>query len=671
MPNTLNPQQLEAVKWTQSPLLVLAGAGSGKTGVISEKIAYLIDQLGMPAEKIRAVTFTNKSAREMKQRVAQRMSADKIKHLKISTFHTLGLDILRRHYKDLGLRKGFSIMDGQDCHDVLQSIKLDHKLLSETLDSARWKISAWKNDNISPELALGYAKDDETLNHARLYLTYQQQLRAYNSVDFDDLIALPVELFTQHPDILERWRQQLHYLLVDEYQDTNESQYQLINLLVGPRDGLTVVGDDDQSIYAWRGAKPENIDTLHDDYPRLKVIKLEQNYRSCANILMAANNLIDINPHKVKKRLWSDLGQGDAIKILECADSEDEAQRVVTEIVHRHIQQRVPYDDFAILYRGNHQARPFEKALREHQVSYKITGGTAFFERAEVKDVLSYLRLIANLDDDRAFLRVVNTPSREIGTSTLEKLGNHAQTRQKSLYDCCWELSLKETLQTAAYHRLLRFAEWASGWVDNVDDENPIQTVKDIIHDVGYEPWLQNTSPDPKTAERRMENVHELIEWMQNMYVKAGKEDSFAEIVTKISLMGILERDKEEADNQQGVQLITLHGAKGLEYRHVYLVGMEEELLPHRTSIEEDNIEEERRLAYVGMTRAMRSLTFTHAQVRYRYGENIICERSRFLEEIGDEHLNTNGNNTPAKSRAEELADGKNTLAGLKALLQG
>jgi len=443
----LNPRQKQAVKHLDTPLLVLAGAGSGKTRVITQKIAYLIRECGIRASHIAAVTFTNKAAREMKERVSGIISGNESKGLTVSTFHTLGLNILKREHGAAGLRPGFSIYDSNDSQSLLRDI-VSKELGegAELADKLQWRISAWKNGLIIPSAALAAAVEPQDRAAAVVYGEYVRHLRAYNAVDFDDLIMLPALVFRSDAEALERWQNKMRYLLVDEYQDTNGCQYELIKRLVGARGALTVVGDDDQSIYAWRGAQPENLQLLAKDYPTLTVIKLEQNYRSTGRILKAANQLIANNPHLYEKALWSELGFGDPLRVIECRDELHEAERVVTEFISHKFQHRTEHRDYAILYRGNHQSRLFEKTLRAQRVPYFITGGSSFFERAEIKDLVSYLRLIANPDDDVAFLRVVNTPRREIGATTLEKLGAYAHERKISMVAASTELGLESRL---------------------------------------------------------------------------------------------------------------------------------------------------------------------------------------------------------------------------------
>jgi len=448
--SSLNPQQQAAVKMTNNPLLVLAGAGSGKTRVITEKIAYLIGQ-GIPARHIAAVTFTNKAAREMKARAGALLDDKKIRGLRVSTFHALGLDILRREHAALGFKSAISIFDEQDRTALLRELIKQHSSVddSDPVDAHSWQISRWKNAFVTAQEACRL-DDPDLADSAQLYGDYTRQLKAYNAVDFDDLILLPVLLFQQQPELLEKWRNRIRYLLVDEYQDTNLTQYQLIKLLAGPLGRLTVVGDDDQSIYAWRGAHPENLVQLQQDYPRLQVIKLEQNYRSSGRILKAANQLIGNNPHLFEKRLWSDHGPGEPLRVLSHGDEITEARQIASEIVHHRFKTGSRYRDYAILYRGNHQSRLFERTLREYDIPYTLSGGTSFFAYAEVKDILAYLRLLTNPYDDAAFLRIINTPRREIGTGTLEKLGQYANRRHIGLFSACFELGLEQQLSERA-----------------------------------------------------------------------------------------------------------------------------------------------------------------------------------------------------------------------------
>ncbi|GAB4295408.1 MAG: DNA helicase Rep [Thiohalomonadaceae bacterium] len=668
--SNLNPRQLDAVRYIDGPLLVLAGAGSGKTRVITQKIAYLIQECGISPQHIAAVTFTNKAAREMKERAGKLLQGKESRGLRVSTFHTLGLDIIRREGKHLGYKPSFSIFDATDSGNLIQELLRKESVNEDLLKELQQQISRWKNAFTTPEQAITLASSDGELRAARIYGEYNRHLKAYNALDFDDLIMLPVLLFMQQPEVLEHWQNRIRYLLVDEYQDTNATQYQLVKLLVGARAALTVVGDDDQSIYAWRGAQPENLALLNQDFPRLKVIKLEQNYRSTGRILKAANQLIANNPHVFDKKLWSELGYGDPIRVVSCADEEDEAAKVVGLIIAHKFKHRTEHRDYAILYRGNHQSRLFEKALREQRIPYTLSGGTSFFAYTEVKDVLAYLKLLVNPDDDTAFLRAVNTPRREIGPSTLEKLGAYAGRRGVSLFTACFELGLKSQLSERAYARVEQFAHWLVDIGDRARRGDPVEAIRDLVREIDYETYLRDTSNDSKAAERRMGNVYELLDWIKRLAEQEeGSEPDITLLVNKICLLDMLDRNDEESAGDN-VRLMTLHAAKGLEFPHVFLVGMEEELLPHRNSIELDTIEEERRLAYVGITRAQKTLTMTVATRRRRGGELVRCEPSRFLQELPQDDLAWEGTGVelPAEVRQER---GKAQLANLKGMLGG
>jgi len=664
--NGLNPNQTEAVRYTAGPLLVLAGAGSGKTRVITRKIAHLIGACGIAPRHIGAVTFTNKAAREMRERALKELKGRDSRGLRVSTFHTLGLDILRREHSAVGLRPGFSLLDGQDSESLIK----EHLRGIPNADAfnpaaVAHRISAWKNDLIDPEQARSTAVDAFEAQLAGLYADYERSLRAYNAVDFDELILGPARLFATHPEVLERWQGRIRYLLVDEYQDTNGAQYELVRQLAGPRGAFTVVGDDDQSIYAWRGARPENLARLKDDYPTLKVIILEQNYRSSARILALANHLIKHNPHVFEKRLWCDHGPGEAPRVLSCRDEAHEADRVVSEILHCKFTDGVPFGDIAILYRGNHQARPFEKALREHSIPYFLSGGTSYFSRTEVKDLMAYLRLLANPQDDAAFLRVVNTPRREIGPTTLEHLATYARGRGVGLLAACGELGLGEHLAERQRERLQAFTDLMGTFAERAAAD-PVTAVRALAEAIDYPGWLRENASSQAVADRRMDNVHDLIEWLGRLNKAEHQAKTLGEMVSHLTLMDVLDRQDEETGGDR-VHLMTLHAAKGLEFPQVFLVGMEEEILPHRTSIEEDSIEEERRLAYVGITRARRALTFSYARRRKLFGEMIQTEPSRFLAELPEDALERDEHREadPAAGRARGLAH----LANLRGIL--
>jgi ATP-dependent DNA helicase Rep len=664
----LNSQQQSAVRTVEHPLLVLAGAGSGKTRVITEKIAYLVKQ-GTAARHIAAVTFTNKAAREMKTRVSKLLDDKQIRGLTVSTFHSLGLDILRKEHKTLGYKASLTLFDEQDKQTLLKNL-VNHGSKDcdiDDVDRYAWQIGQWKNAFVTPEHALSYATQEQA-PAAHLYSDYIRSLKAYNAVDFDDLILLPVLLFQEHAAVLEKWQNKIRYLLVDEYQDTNITQYQLVKLLAGNLGRFTVVGDDDQSIYAWRGAQPENLVQLQKDYPRLQVIKLEQNYRSAGRILKVANKLIANNPHVFEKRLWSELGYGDPLRVLSHKDEVTEAKQVVSEIIHHKFKTGSSYKDYAILYRGNHQSRLFERALRENNVPYFISGSTSFFAFSEIKDILSYLRLFSNPDDDAAFLRIINTPRRELGPTTLEKLGAHANERHISLFAACSELGLMQKLSDKSRQRLTKFTEWVTDTADRIERGDTFAVVEQMIDQIGYESWLRENAKTPQSAERKMQNVVELIDWLKRLAVgtDGGKEKSLSEVVSIIMLMDILERNQEEEAGDQ-VSLMTLHAAKGLEFPHVFMIGMEENLLPHQNSIDTGNIEEERRLAYVGITRAQRTLTFSYCTHRKRYGEISECEPSRFLGELPGDDLEWTNKKKLDPAVIKER--GKANLAHLKNIL--
>ncbi|MDR5866477.1 DNA helicase Rep [Halomonas koreensis] len=673
----LNPRQQEAVRAIDGPCLVLAGAGSGKTSVITTKIAYLVQECGMSARRIAAVTFTNKAAREMKERVGQMLQGRQGHGLTVSTFHTLGLNIIRGELKTLGYKPGFSLFDPEDAKALLRDLmNKDAQVDAEAINQVQATISNWKNDLVRPGQALSHAGSEDELFAARVYEAYVRHLKAYNAVDFDDLILLPVTLLRDDPEALARWRRKIHYMLVDEYQDTNVSQYQLVRLLMGERQTFTVVGDDDQSIYAWRGARPENLVTLGEDFPRLNVIKLEQNYRSTGTILGAANTLIANNPHVYEKTLWSDMGRGEAIRVVVNRHEEAEAERVASEILTRRIKERAEWRDFAVLYRGNFQARLLELKLQHYQIPYKLSGGTSFFSRNEIKDAMAYLRLLINPADDNAFLRIVNVPRREIGPTTLEKLANYATERGSSLFAACRELGLAEQLPTRAVERLGRFTHFIEGVRRRMDGGDAIAAIREMLREMDYEAWLYQNASAPTIAERRMANVWTLVDQLEKSMQADPEEDATSTAtetdgveaaISRLVLRDILEQQAEEDDSDR-VQLLTMHASKGLEFPHVYLMGLEEELLPHRNAIEVGTVEEERRLAYVGITRARRTLTLTLARQRKAYGELMDCTPSRFLDELPADALEWEGR-ADREDPEKKQARGQDALAGIRSLL--
>ncbi|NOI15971.1 DNA helicase Rep [Vibrio hepatarius] len=666
----LNPRQDEAVKYVSGPCLVLAGAGSGKTRVITNKIAYLVQQCGYKARNIAAVTFTNKAAREMKERVGQTLGKNESKGLMVSTFHTLGLNIIKREYKALGLKAGFSLFDDQDQMALLKELTEkqldgDKDLLKQLLST----ISNWKNDMLSPEQAKASAKGEQQQLFAFCFEMYQKQMKAYNALDFDDLILMPVLLLRNNEEVRQRWQNRIRYLLVDEYQDTNTSQYELVKLIVGERGRLTVVGDDDQSIYSWRGAKPQNLVLLGEDYPNLRLIKLEQNYRSTSRILRAANILIANNPHVYEKSLFSEIPDGEKLKVLMAKNEDHEAERVTGELIAHKFLNRTDYKDYAILYRGNHQSRLIEKSLMQNRVPYKLSGGTSFFARAEIKDIMAYLRVLVNPDDDNAFLRIVNTPRREIGPVTLEKLGSYANMRSKSLFEASFEMGLEQHLTGRGLENLRRFTSWLVKIADQAERGDTVEAVRSLVRDINYEDWLYETSPSPKAAEMRMKNVSDLYSWIVSDLEGDNydqEEKTLKEVVQRLTLRDMMERGEED-DDSDAVQLMTLHASKGLEFPYVYLIGSEEGILPHQTSIDEDNVEEERRLMYVGITRAQRELTFTMCRERRQFGELIKPTQSRFLDELPFDDVEWEVKKKP-QSQEERMAKGQAHIANLRAM---
>ena len=662
----LNQPQQQAVKCIDRPCLVLAGAGSGKTGVITRKIAWLLRQ-GYAAQHICAVTFTNKAAREMRQRVTRLIDSKTTKGLRISTFHSLGQRILIHESHRLGYRRGFSIMDSRDVETCLG--ELAHRLEqdSDYIRQTMYQISRWKNDFVAPAAAAATTDTPLLQAQARLYEEYQQHLQTCNSMDFDDLIMLPVQLFRDHAEVLNNWQDRIRYLLIDEYQDTNTSQYELVKALCGIRQKLTVVGDDDQSIYAWRGARPENLQRLQQDFAALEVIKLEQNYRSSSRILGAANQLIANNRHLYEKKLWSASAAGELIRVFPCKNADDEANRVVVDILSKRFQENTPCSQFAILYRSNFQSRNYEKALRDHSIPYQVAGGNAFFERREIKDILAYLRLLSNPDDDQALLRIINVPRREIGATSIKALATYAGSRKRSLDVAMRELGLLESINNRARIRIQGFIELIAELRQQALQDDAMDLCRALVSRIDYSDWLRETCTSVKQAEAAMENVMELISWIGNLQ-KERDDKSLDAVVAHLSLMSILENGEDQKP-QDAVQLMTIHAAKGLEFEHIYLVGFEEDSLPHHQSQDDDGIEEERRLAYVGITRAASNLTLSYAKTRQKFGDMLQCEVSRFMYELPEADLEGAEHTLSKLSDSEKHQRGLDTFADLKALL--
>ena len=657
----MNNHQQEAVKYVSGPLLVLAGAGSGKTTVITRKIAYLIKNCQIKPRHIYAVTFTNKAAREMKERIDRLLKDKTVKKPHISTFHTLGLNILKSEHQQLNLKATFTLLDDQDTKSLLTELVHNNNLNDKlNIEALQHKISQWKNSLCEPNTNHLIFNEEDALCMT-LYQQYEQTLRAYNAVDFDDLITKPVLLFKNNADMLARWQEKVHYLLVDECQDTNVSQYALIRQLAGLRAQFTLVGDDDQSIYAWRGARPENMALLQNDFPGLKVIKLEQNYRSTRLILDAANQLIANNPHVFTKTLWSNMEEGDPIRVIRCRNEEAEANRIATEILTHRLRLGKHYRDYAILYRGNHQSRLLEIKLQQHQIPYHITGGTSFFARSEIKDLLAYLRLVINTDDDAAFLRIINTPRREIGAATIEKLGLLASEHNMSLYKSIDVHHINSIIDARYLNQLQHFSESLKTWQKLCSHETPEAIARTIMTDIDYKGWLTRESASNATAGNRWNNIEILLASIESMTSNNDSATTIEDVVSKLILQDILDRQEEKNDDDK-VHLMTLHSSKGLEFPYVFLVGTEEDILPHRSSIEEDTIEEERRLAYVGITRARKNLTLTLTEMRKQFGEIVHSEPSRFIGELPQQHLIYSGFESENKNSDQRKLQGKTAL---------
>jgi ATP-dependent DNA helicase Rep len=659
--SSLNDQQRAAVTHIDSPLLVLAGAGSGKTRVITEKIAWMIDRDHFGAPEIAAITFTNKAAKEMRQRVGQRIKRKRTEGLTICTFHSLGWRILRESPESCERRSGLSILDQHAAGDLLREL-LPAGAKNDLVYAVMNGISQAKDAGLDPGDAMARAGDDNAARAAEIYRDYQSRLVALNAVDFDDLIALPAKLL-EDPVIRTRWRRRLKYLLVDEYQDTSAAQYRLLRQLVGDVGAMTAVGDDDQSIYGWRGARPENLSGLKTDYPDLRVVKLEQNYRSAGKILEAANAVIACNPHEFEKRLWSQHGPGDDIRVVEFDDDGDESEGIARDILTLHHGGRARWGEMAVLYRSNFQARAIEQQLRENAVPYIVSGGPSWFDAREIRDGLSYLRVLANPDDNPAFMRVINTPRRGFGSTAMARLATYADAVGKSLFEAGLDPLFQNELNQPAARALRGFTNLLVDFNHRIEDHGIGETYRELLEHIGYVDWLIEQDDDPKKAERRRRNLDDLCGWVERL---AADTDSIEELIARVSLAAGPDDDRSEGADQ--VRLMTLHAAKGLEFKHVWLAGCEEGLLPHQRSIDDDQIEEERRLMYVGITRAERQLTISYCRARRRAGESVSAEPSRFLDELPESVIDW-----PARHGTRETSseDAKANIAALKALLEG
>ncbi len=645
MTDTLNPAQRQAVDTLTGPCLVLAGAGSGKTRVIVHKIARLL-QSGMAADQIAAITFTNKAAAEMRERTKALVGPRASRALAISTFHSLGVRLLREHGERVGLKARFSILDSDDVLSVLRDA-------GGTTDAAlarrwQWAISGWKNQGLNADGADRVAGDDGERVAARVMRRYEERLAAFQAADFDDLIGLPLKLLRDDAQVREAWQQRLAHVLVDEYQDTNAVQYELLKLLVGERAHFTAVGDDDQSIYGWRGATIENLKKLPQDFPALKVITLEQNYRSTGAILRAANQVIAANPKLFAKKLWSEHGDGEPVKLMACDNEEHEADRAVTWIQSQRQQGGdVKWADFAILYRANHQAKAFEQALRRAQIPYQVSGGQSFFDRAEIKDLCAWMRLLVNADDDPAFLRAVTSPKRGIGHQTLAGLGEFASKWKVSLYEALFSDSLGTALPRKAVDGLREFGRYFNDLeyrARQTEGEVAARALlMDWLKDIGYEQHLHDGEDNAKLAAARWSNVLDFVDWIARRCGGAtarddsGDESPPQSVLQVAQTISIIISIAERGDDVDVVTLSTLHAAKGLEWPHVLLAGVNEGLLPFATEAEPvtpQRLEEERRLMYVGVTRARRTLAVSSLKRRKRGRETVVAMPSRFVAEM-------------------------------------
>ncbi len=649
-PVSLNPAQLQAVYHLSGPCLVLAGAGSGKTRVIVHKIAKLLST-GLAAKEIAAITFTNKAAAEMRERAKALVGPRAAKDLAVSTFHSLGVRILRSDGERIGLKANFSILDSDDVAGVLR----DAGGSSDLALARRWQwtISLWKNQGLNADMAEAAATDDDERVAARVMRRYEERLAAYQAVDFDDLIGLPLKLLQRDDEVCAKWQATFKHVLVDEYQDTNAVQYELLKTLVGERAMFTAVGDDDQSIYGWRGATIDNLKRLPREYPQLRIIALEQNYRSTGAILRAANAVIAQNPKIFEKKLWSELGDGEPVRVVECDGEEHEAERAVARIQSlRAAGGEVKLSDFAVLYRANHQSRAFEQKLRAAQLPYKVSGGQSYFDRAEIKDLCAWLRLLVNQDDDPAFLRAVTTPKRGVGHTTLAALGEFASKWKVSLFEALFSPSLPAALKGKAIDALHEFGRAVNDLEGRARHTTGGDAARVLLlgwlKDIGYEQHLHDGEDSAKLATARWANVLDFVDWIAKRCGGVSRDDdtgeqsdtkSVLEVAQSISIIISL---AERGDEQDVVTLSTLHAAKGLEWQHVVLAGINEGVLPFRSGDEDmtpettqERLEEERRLMYVGITRARRTLAVSTLKRRKRGREMVLGVPSRFIAEMG------------------------------------
>jgi ATP-dependent DNA helicase Rep len=644
-PASLNPAQNQAVHHLNGPCLVLAGAGSGKTRVIVHKIAKLL-QTGLEPKQIAAITFTNKAAAEMRERAKALVGPRAARDLVVSTFHSLGVRMLRADGTRLNLKENFSILDSDDVLGVLRDA--GGTTDAKTARGWQWAISLWKNQGLNAAQAAAVAKDDLELTAAKVMQRYEERLNAYQAVDFDDLIGLPLKLLSTDAEARRKWQDSFRHLLVDEYQDTNAVQYELLKALVGEHTPFTAVGDDDQSIYGWRGATIDNLKRLPQDYPRLKVIPLEQNYRSTGAILRAANQVIAKNPKIFEKKLWSEFGEGEPVQVVECDGEEHEAERAVARITALRARGgTVKFSDFAILYRANHQARVFEQKLRAAQMPYKVSGGQSYFDRTEIKDLCAWLRLLVNQDDDPAFLRAVTTPKRGIGHTTLGTLGEFAAKWKISLFEALFSPSLATVLKGKAVEALQDFGREVNELEHRARQTTGAEDAKALLlgwlKAIGYEQHLYDGEDSEKLAAARWTNVLDFVDWIARrcggeLTQEGGTFETEKQSVLQVAqTISVIISLAERGDDQDVVTLSTLHAAKGLEWPHVVLAGVNEGLLPFRSGDEDmtpERLEEERRLMYVGITRARTTLAVSTLRRRKRGRETVAGVPSRFIAEM-------------------------------------
>ncbi|AYA92656.1 MULTISPECIES: UvrD-helicase domain-containing protein [Stenotrophomonas] len=653
----LNPPQAAAVLHIEGPLLVLAGAGSGKTRVIVEKIAHLIGSGRYPARRIAAITFTNKSAKEMRERVAKRLREQDADEVTICTFHALGLKFLQIEHAAVGLKRGFSIFDADDA--AAQIKDLMHGAKPDDIEDMKNLVSRAKNAGLSPEQAMAAARSNREKEAASVYERYQLRLTAFNAVDFDDLIRLPVQILEENPEIALAWRERIGYLLVDECQDTNDAQYRLLKQLAGEKGNFTCVGDDDQSIYAWRGANPENLQQMGRDYPTLEIIKLEQNYRCSNRVLRAANALIANNPHEHLKKLWSDQADGERIRVWECRNSEHEAEKVAAEIAFVAQSRNVPWSDFCILFRGNFQSRPLEKAMQLLRIPYHLTGGTMFLERQEVKDTLAWLRLLVNPDDDTAFMRAVQSPKRDVGAGTLARLAELAQEKDIPMAHAAESIGALQQLPPRAANSLARFTDILRDLRAQMRQVSSGDMIRKVAKESGLLSELRQQAKEEASYQRRANNIEELAQWFEG----GPRGATAADLAGQLALLS--RSDKDEGGNQ--VRMMTMHASKGLEFPYVFIVGCEDGVLPHQVSLDEGNLQEERRLLYVGITRAKIQLWMSYSKLTRKFGEHVRLKPSRFFEEIPAEEIQRDGAD-PVADAARKKERATAGLAAIEAL---